>query len=310
MGHGFLEFNGSKVSFWFDVVVLAVTALSFYKVNNAYVAAEQVKADFVPPGVQAFPVWEKALVEQTILENKPFIIRRWNEDGPLMKLWKAEWFERVVGRAKINVYKAKSEGAGAEAKYYPTSKRKAMSMGDYIKSEGKKVVSKDGVVRTIRYYAADLAVSSKDLIPLGRTLFPPPVTRRDLLKLPPTMDFGYGGERSAAQYSTQDQFVHVVKGEKKFLLVNPFEANRLIDAVENEGEKQLFSKVDLDADFSKDNKLKLLNVLEVSARAGDVVYIPKYWWTQVKNPADQVSISVSYTYVKHEKPELAAALRG
>jgi len=106
---------------------------------------------------------------------------------------------------------------------------------------------------------------------------------------------GPGGMVSRAHHDGSENFLCMVSGQKRFLILPPT-ANLYMYAYEN-GAGGHFSQVDLDnPDYVKFPLLKNADSFrtECLVSEGEILFIPPHWWHQVKSVGRNVALNVWY----------------
>lgn len=220
----------------------------------------------------------------------PVLIPKAFIDTKAVELWTPKYLASLLGSKEVIVGRSHDGVHRLDPKKgMPKGGEYIMLFGDYIE----KITSQDEEAKTLYLQQAHI-----------HELMPSLLTDVDLIvKTFKDFSFGYpqfwvGTRHSLVplHYDQPNNFLIQIYGEKRVLLFSPKQSKYLYMQPFNSRIVHT-SQIDTFIDVNKPNlskfpKLQNAKLIEVVLKAGDVLYIPPYWWHQVQG----LSLNISVTY--------------
>eukprot|EP00937_MAST-01D_sp_MAST-1D-sp2_P003666 g3666.t1 len=202
--------------------------------------------------------------------NEPFVVRGGIRDQRPLHEWSDEYMARAFGDTKVDVeFEKKEDRFGA----FPES----WSLRRFL-SEKDKPSNRESL-----YVVHDLTPAMR-----REWRAPRPLSCREVRMQMLVMWFSSGGTVSVLHNDGQENFLTLLAGRKKLLLFDQEQAHNLYA---DEARKSGTSPIDVDAvDMELFPRAAQLKYREVELRKGDMLYIPKWHWHQVRSstqPAEE-----------------------
>lgn len=220
----------------------------------------------------------------------PVLIPGAFSDSTAVKFWAPEYLASLLGSKEVQVGKSPDGVHRLDPKKgVPKGGVYRMTFGEYIK----KITSNDEEAKTLYLQQAhiqDLLPSLHDDIDIIIKTF------KDFTFGYPQIWVGTGSSLVPLHFDQPNNFLIQIYGEKRLLLFSPKQSKHLYMQPFNSRiihTSQIDTFIDINQpNLSKFPKLQNAKLIEVILKAGDVLYIPPYWWHQVQG----LSLNISVTY--------------
>jgi Cupin-like domain len=145
-----------------------------------------------------------------------------------------------------------------------------------------------------KYYLAQHSLSPDgDMASLLQDIEEPDCFEKSLLQVT-NLWLGSTGNISPLHFDRSNNFLCQVSGTKRLILFDPNQSDRLYPFPETSRIPHL-AQIDIDnPDFDKFPKSKYAASIEATVNAGDMIFIPRYWWHQVYSVSTSISVNFWY----------------
>lgn len=228
-------------------------------------------------------------VRDSISIGAPFCYQSGEERG--RGLIRPSSIDALVGRKDLPV---SAPMIAQEARDARPPQRRSMSISEYHRYVNSVGPHSDGPL-----YAQQIAIDPYTHGGLAGSEVPVGLPNRSLLKQV-NLWYGPGGTLSPLHFDESHNFLHQHYGRKRVHLVSPTFYGELKPGAPGSKFRHM-SRLDDDVVLEM-LRSGAVGAAEVELRAGDVLFIPAYWWHRVE--ALDVSVSVNYWW----RPPLSACL--
>jgi lysine-specific demethylase 8 len=213
--------------------------------------------------------------------GRPVILRGIIGHWPAAQLWDAEYFRDKVGHKEVVVQVAPDGVFGLDPdKGGPRYEPRYMPLGDYIETFAAPPAQG-------RHYLQRLSIPHA-LPELLEDFSNPPYVKAKQVYLT-NLWFGPAGNVTRLHYDVPNNFFAQIRGRKRFVLFPPTETARLYP---HRTKAYNMSRVDLERpDLAAFPKFQSARRLECIVQAGDLLFLPAYWWHQVYSLDEGISIN-------------------
>ncbi|KFA88625.1 cupin-like domain-containing protein [Archangium violaceum] len=232
-------------------------------------------------------------IREYLEPRRPVIISGWMSEWPAMSKWSLGYFREAFGTREVNtMVDLPSEGTFFSRKLQPHARRQSLAaFVDLIESRER---TRPCYLNAVRVESMEGLASD---VPFPR-FGPEQGSTKSLLWL------GSEGTRLTFHFDFMDNFLAQVMGEKRLLLASPEDSASMYPSFDNLSE----SMVDVEApDPSAWPRFAHARVLEGILRPGDMIFMPRVWWHEVRSLSP--SISVNYWWSPTQPSDYLPVLR-
>ena len=215
-----------------------------------------------------------------VANSLPVVIRNATDAWPARTKWlDNEYLRKTVGENELTVEVSQDDNFVFYGQTYASEE---MKLGDFLN-----VFDKQD--RTKNYYIAQQDVE-KDLPQLKADIKRPDFTA--LLDYDETLFWmGSGGQRTPIHYDDAENLLTLIDGTKKIRLYDPSQSNFLYP-IERDANGGLTLEVNItDPDLDKYPLFSKAVGIDVELHAGDMLYMPAYWWHEVVSVNRNVAVN-------------------
>lgn len=205
--------------------------------------------------------------------HKPLIVRGALRDWDAMN-WTDEYLEGAVGeqKVKVDIFPYSEQGRVL----IPQAQRVEMMFRDFLGCYQNEAAN---------HYVADINLFPRLHMDLGQhpvfEVFP--IHRRK------TFFMGNGKQESALHYDDNENIMCMASGEKEFLL---YDTSDFVYMYAQDEEKDFCSDLDpVSPQFDKYPEFVHAQQYHARVGAGDLLYVPCYWWHKVNSHGRSVGVS-------------------
>jgi ribosomal protein L16 Arg81 hydroxylase len=211
--------------------------------------------------------------------NKPVLITGVYSVFPNLAKWDLDYAAQKIAEKETLVLQESSEKNSGGWKHLP------MQTGQYFKK------LKEGFINEPLLYMAQQNIDAihpelHDLVEFDK-LIPQNIVKQRNFWLGP------GGTKAPLHMDPYDNFFMQLMGSKKFYLFSPTDT-KFLYAHSPLSKNPEFSKVSAsNIDLTTYPNAKFANSIQVHVTAGEILFLPAYWWHEVVNsPENSISINL------------------
>ena len=227
-------------------------------------------------------------LEQYYAANRPVVLTDCLKNWKAMELWTPDYLKERFGNLNVAIQTNRESD-----KHYETNKdnhRENILLSEYVDK-----VKSAGKTNDFYLTANDSAIGN---LPLLEALQP------DMQPTLPYLDgtaknstgyfwFGPAGTVTSLHHDLTNNLMVQVVGSKRVKLINAIQQPRLANNL------HCHSDIDLNnIDFERFPELKHVNIIDVTLKAGEVLFIPVGWWHHVTG----LEVSMTFTFTNFRYP--------
>lgn len=215
--------------------------------------------------------------------SKPVVFRGGIRDWPAFRDWSPEHLAETVGDNEINVQQSPTGVFGLDPeKGGPRFEEIRTTLGDYVRTM---MHATDG---DIRYYVQRVNIPEKLPELTADFSLPSYVDAAKVYLI--NLWLGPAGNVTTLHYDTPNNFLAQIRGRKRLKMFSPWQASRLYPC---RSKAYNMSRVNIDApDLETFPRFRDAEMYEVEIEAGDLLFIPTYWWHQVYSVTAGISVNI------------------
>lgn len=219
-----------------------------------------------------------------ISRSKPVIIEGATENWKALSSWTDDYLKSVIGATKVrvevssnNYFPSLQDGPKTERQY------RQISFADYVG-----FISSENT-RADKYYLSDSSLFEKFPILAADIGYPAFLDKR--LTLRNSWWFGAAGTITPLHYDLVYNLIVQVRGRKRFTLFAPKQL-KLLYPMAKSSRRAHFSRVNIERpDLAAFPKFRQTVRLEFTLEAGEMLFIPPFWWHQVQSLERAISLN-------------------
>jgi len=241
-------------------------------------------------------------------QNKPVLIKKGSAHWKAFKLWTDDYLKEKVGGERVNAERSKTNRYGYEDKSWHGVLPNATTTEPEDQYTWNKFLNvyqaASNEHETNFYISSNIPMGLAGDVELPTSLVPCLMDRHEWTIL----WMGGGGQNSLLHNDQFDNLYGVLAGRKKVMLIDPTQSPYLYE------DKYIMAKGKVSEinfekpDYEKHPFQRYLSYQEVTVEAGDILFIPLYWWHQVKSEGR--SIGVTHWFDMWKKSSLVGSGRG
>ena len=215
--------------------------------------------------------------------SRPVVIRGGIKDWPAFRDWSPEVLAEKVGGNEVLVQQSPTAIFGLDPELGgPRYQEITTTLGEYVRN----MMNVDE--GDVRYYVQRANIPERLPELMEDFSLPSYVEAAKVYLI--NLWLGPAGNVTTLHYDTPNNFLAHVRGRKRLKMFSPWEARRLYPC---RSKAYNMSQVNIDdPDLKKFPRFRDAQMYEVEIEAGDLLFIPTYWWHQVYSETAGISVNI------------------
>lgn len=260
--------------------------------------------------IETFETTESDLIHSRIRQRRPFKMTGFAASWPSVQRWTMEYFKAEYGTLPITIEEQPDRDPNIHWKKRAFSETTLGAFADRILAGEQGIYLSEWKVLTRMAGAMDDVPS---MVPYQRHRWPLPKVISERFRFPPTLWFGPEGTYTNLHRDPTDNLLVQVQGEKRLVIYSPDQDAQLYAPWHEwcnlkTGCLAGYSPIHMEApDLERYPRFAESRGMEVVIRAGDLLYMPAYWWHYVVSLTPAMSLSYWWFYHLHQWRRTTAA---